>query len=175
MAIGPVQLLVLGFDHPNFQGEILGELQRLRDDETVRVIDALAVYKAVGGDVTALKESQLSGEEMVEFGAVVGALIGIGSGVGADAGAEAGANRIVEQGGVFGEDSWNALAAIPEESAAALILLEHRWAIPLRDAIGRAGGVRLASDFISPLDLVAVGLVSAQEAEALAAANGDAM
>jgi uncharacterized membrane protein len=175
MTIGPVQLLVLGFDHPNFQGEILGELQRLRDDDMVRVIDALAVYKAVGGEVTALKESQLSGEEMAEFGAVVGALIGIGAGVGAAAGAEAGAERVVEQGGVFGEDAWDALAEIPEESAAALILLEHRWAIPLRDAIGRAGGVRLASEFISPLDLVAVGLVSAQEAEALAAAGRDAL
>ena len=81
MAIGPVQLLVLGFDHPNFQGEILAELQRLRDDDMVRVIDALAVYKAVGGEVTALKETQLSGEEMAEFGAVVGALIGVGAGM----------------------------------------------------------------------------------------------
>jgi uncharacterized membrane protein len=175
MAIGPVQLLVLGFDHPNFQGKILAELQRLRDDDMVRVIDALAVYKAVGGEVTALKETQLSGEEMAEFGAVVGALIGIGAGVGATVGAEAGAERVVEQSGVFGEDAWDALAEIPEESAAALILLEHRWAIPLRDAIGRAGGIRLASEFISPLDLVAVGLVSAQEAEALAAAGPDAI
>ena len=175
MTIGPVQLLVLGFDHPNFQGEILGELERLRDDHMVRVIDALAVYKAVGGEVTALKESQLSGEEMVEFGAVVGALVGIGAGVGADVGAEAGAERVIAQGGMFGEDAWDALAEIPEESAAALILLEHRWAIPLRDAIGRARGVRLASEFISPLDLVAVGLVSAEEAEALASANRDAL
>jgi uncharacterized membrane protein len=175
MTIGPVQLLVLGFDHPNFQGEILAELQRLRDDDMVRVIDALAVYKAVGGEVTALKETQLSGEEMAEFGAVVGALIGIGAGVGAAVGAEAGAERVVEQDGVFGEDAWDALAEIPEESAAALLLLEHRWAIPLRDAIGRAGGVRLASEFISPLDLVAVGLVSAEEAEALAAAGRDAL
>jgi uncharacterized membrane protein len=173
MTIGPVQLLVLGFDQPNFQGEILEELRRLRDNDMVRVIDALAVYKAVGGEVTTLKESQLSGEEMVEFGAVVGALIGLGSGVGADVGAEAGVERVVEQGGVFGEDAWDALAEIPEESAAALILLDHRWAIPLRDAIGRVGGVRLASEFISPLDLVAVGLVSAQEAEALAAADPD--
>lgn len=175
MAIGPVQLLVLGFDHPNFQGEVLGELRRLRDDDMVRVIDALAVYKAVGGEVTALKETQLSGEEMAEFGAVVGALIGVGAGIGAEAGAEAGAERVVEQGGVFGENAWDALAEIPEDSAAALILLDHRWAIPLRDAIARAGGVRLASEFISPLDLVAVGLVSAQEAEALAAGGRDAM
>jgi hypothetical protein len=56
-----------------------------------------------------------------------------------------------------------------------LILLEHRWAIPLRDAIGRANGIRLASEFISPLDLVAVGLVSAEEAEALAVAGPDAL
>ena len=56
-----------------------------------------------------------------------------------------------------------------------LVLLEHRWAIGLRDAIARAGGMRLASEFISPLDLVEVGLVSAAEAEALASAQGDAL
>jgi hypothetical protein len=45
----------------------------------------------------------------------------------------------------------------------------------LRDAIARAGGVRLASEFISPLDLIAIGLVEAEEAAALAAAEGDAI
>ena len=34
MAIGPVQLLVLGFNHPNFHGEIIEELERLRDSDT---------------------------------------------------------------------------------------------------------------------------------------------
>ena len=45
MAIGPVQLLVLGFEHPEFHGEIVAELEKLRESDTVRVIDALAVYK----------------------------------------------------------------------------------------------------------------------------------
>ena len=45
MAIGPVQLLVLGFDHPDFQGEIVAELDRLKENDVVRVIDALAVHK----------------------------------------------------------------------------------------------------------------------------------
>ena len=45
MPIGPVQLIVLGFDHPEFHGEITAELQRLHDEKTVRVIDALAVHK----------------------------------------------------------------------------------------------------------------------------------
>ena len=48
MAIGPVQLIVLGFNHPNFHGEIIQELERLRDSDTVRVIDALAVHKDLG-------------------------------------------------------------------------------------------------------------------------------
>jgi len=45
MAIGPVQLVVLGFNQPAFRGEILAELERLRESDTVRLIDAIAVYK----------------------------------------------------------------------------------------------------------------------------------
>ena len=56
---------------------------------------------------------------------------------------------------------------IPNDSAAALVLIEHHWAVPLRDAVARAGGFRLADGFISPLDLVEIGLVTAEEAEEL--------
>jgi uncharacterized membrane protein len=174
MAIGPVQLLVLGFRQPNFHGEIREELDRLRDNDLVRVIDALAVRKDADGEVSVLHESQLSGEETAQFGAVVGALLGLGAAgeEGMAVGAELGAATAEERGGVFSEEeAWDVLADIPEDTAAALILLEHRWAIPLRDAIARAGGFRLAAEFISPLDLVAVGLLRAEEAEALAAAD----
>ena len=69
------------------------------------------------------------------------------------------------------EDAWDVVEEIPEDSAGLLVLLEHRWAIPLRDADRPGRRVRLASEFISPLDLVAIGLVSADEAEALEAAD----
>jgi hypothetical protein len=58
------------------------------------------------------------------------------------------------------------LAEIPNDTAAALLLVEHHWAVPLRDAIARANGFRIADAFISPFDLVAIGLLSAQEAQA---------
>ena len=175
MAIGPVQLLVLGFSHPEFQGEIRGELDRLRDNDLVRVIDALAVHKHADGKVETLHDSQLTGDQQQAFGALVGGLIGLGAAgeEGFELGAERGAEAVAERGGVFDEEAWDVLAEIPEDSAAMLILLEHRWAIPLRDAIARAGGLRLASEFISPLDLVALGLVGAEEAEALAASERD--
>ena len=69
------------------------------------------------------------------------------------------------------EEAWDVLEDIPNDSAAALILLEHHWAVPLRDAIARAGGFRLSDGFISPLDLVEIGLVSAEEAQELHAAE----
>jgi hypothetical protein len=65
------------------------------------------------------------------------------------------------------EQAWDVLEDIPNDSAAALILIEHHWAVPLRDAIARAGGFRLSDGFISPLDLVAIGLMAAEEAEEL--------
>jgi uncharacterized membrane protein len=178
MAIGPVQLLVLGFKEPNFSGEIRAELDRLRDNDLIRVIDALAVRKDADGEVQTLHESQLSADEQAAFGALIGGLIGLGAAgeEGFELGAERGAEAVAERGGVFDEETaWDVVAEIPEDTAGLLVLLEHRWAIPLRDAIARAGGFRLASEFISPLDLVAIGLVSAEEAEALEAADSGAV
>ena len=65
------------------------------------------------------------------------------------------------------EDAWDVLEEIPNDSAAALLLLEHHWAVPLRDAIARAGGFRINDGFISPLDLVEIGLLTAEEAQEL--------
>jgi len=171
MAIGPVQLIVLGFNHPNFHGEVIEELERLHDSGTVRVIDALAVYKDANGELEAEHLSNLSEEEAIEVGSKIGALIGLGfeGEEGAEAGAAAGAEEAAAEGiNIFGgAEEWDVLEDIPNDSAAALILLEHHWAVPLRDAIARAGGFRLADGFISPLDLIEVGLVSAEEAREL--------
>jgi uncharacterized membrane protein len=172
MAIGPVQLIVLGFSHPNFHGEIIAELERLKENDTVRVIDSLAVYKDADGELEVEHLSNLSEDEAIEMGTKIGALIGLGieGEEGMEAGAIAGAEETAAEGGVHvftEQEGWDILEDIPNDSAAALILLEHHWAVPLRDAIARAGGFRLSDGFISPLDLVEIGLVSAEEAQEL--------
>ena len=172
MAIGPVQLIVLGFEHPDFHGEIIEELERLRESDTVRVIDALAVYKDKDGALEVEHLSNLTQDEAIELGTKVGALIGLGveGEEGMVAGAEAGGEAVAEGNGVHvfsDEEAWDVLGDIPSDSAAALILLEHHWAVPLRDAIARAGGFRISDGFISPLDLVEVGLMAAEEAQQL--------
>jgi uncharacterized membrane protein len=171
MAIGPVQLIVLGFNHPRFHGEVIAELERLRESDMVRVIDALAVYKDAKGELEAEHLSNLTEDEAIELGSKIGALIGLGfeGEEGMEAGAVAGAEEVAAEGGVhvFDEEAWDVLEDIPNDSAAALILLEHQWAVPLRDAVFRAGGFRISDGWISPLDLVAIGLVSAEEAQQL--------
>ena len=171
MAIGPVQLIVLGFNHPEFHGEIIAELEKLRESDTVRVIDSLAVYKDAEGELEVEHLSNLSEDEAIELGSKIGGLIGLGieGEEGLEAGAAAGAEQAATEGvHPFSDDeAWDVLEEIPNDSAAALILLEHHWAVPLRDAIARAGGFRIGDGFISPLDLVEIGLLTAQEAQEL--------
>jgi uncharacterized membrane protein len=123
MAIGPVQLIVLGFNHPQFHGEIIAELERLRESDTVRVIDSLAVYKDADGEVEVEHLSNLTEDEARELGSTVGALVGLG--IDGDKGVEAGAVAGAEaaEGGIqaFSDDeAWDVLEDIPNDSAAAL-------------------------------------------------------
>lgn len=138
MAIGPVQLLVLGFSHPDFHGEIIAELERLRETDAVRVVDSLAIYKDAKGNMEVEHLSNLTEPEAIELGSKIGALIGLGihGEEGAEAGAEAGARTAATEGiDIFAEaEEWDVIADIPNDSAAALIFA--------RASLGRADAGR---------------------------------
>jgi len=147
MSFGPVQILVIGFGDAEFKGTIRAELERLREHDVVRLIDLLVVRKDEDGTIERLQQSDLSHEEGAEAGAVLGA-------------------AAMEGGHVFeANDMWYVDDAIPPGTAAAIALLDHRWAIGLRDAIRDAGGFHLADAWVHPADLIAIG-VKASEAGA---------
>jgi uncharacterized membrane protein len=164
--IGPVQLLVIGFDSAEPHTNLRAELNRLRDNDTIRLIDLLHVRKHEDGIVEKLEISDLSADESMELGAYVGALIGFGAGgeEGAEIGAAAGAEAALD-GESLATELWYVDDQIPPGTAATVALVEHRWAIGLRDHVRGAGGTLLADAWIHPSDLVAIGLVSAAEAE----------
>jgi len=164
---GPVQMLVLGFDRTKFDGAVMPELARLKEAGIVRLIDLLFVSKNEDGEIEVVHQSDLSADEATEFGALVGALVGLGTGdeevalQAATAGAAEG-----EDGHFLGDtEVWYLADSIPEGTSAAVALIEHLWAIPLRDKIVDVGGVALADEWIHPADLIAIGAAARDIAE----------
>jgi hypothetical protein len=158
MALGPVQVLIVGFgEDADFKGEALDELRLLREQDIVRVIDLLVIRHNEDGTVEKLEVADH--EELAELGALAGALIGFGAAgeEGAELGAEAGV-ELGDQDELYDDaEVWYIADSIPAGMTAAIVILEHRWAIPLRNAIARAGGVALADKWLHPQDLLAAG------------------
>jgi hypothetical protein len=148
MTFGPMQLLVVGFDGTEPTGRIAAELHALREHDIVRLIDLLVVRKDADGEVTAIEASDLSGAEAAELGALTGALIGL------DATGEDATNGAA---GMLQDEVWFVADAIPSGTSAAVAVLEHRWAIPLREAVEEAGGTSLADAWLHPDDLAGLG------------------
>jgi uncharacterized membrane protein len=166
--IGPVQILVVGFDDDEFTGRILPELKRLRQLDVVRLVDLLVVRKDEAGEIDVQQTRDLDHDEAVAFGALIGALVGVGTRSTGEMqhAAIAGAAELEDNHLIDDEAVWYLSDAIPAGSAAAVALIEHRWAIPLRDRIVEAGGFALADEWIHPADLVAVGAATLETAQA---------
>jgi hypothetical protein len=151
MSFGPMQLLVIGFGDTEPTGEIAAELQRLREHDIVRLVDLLVVMKDADGEIAALETTDLSAGEAEQLGQIASALIGLGEG---DEGPDPADLSL-------GHEVWYVADAIPPGTTAAIAIIEHRWSIPLRDAVMHRGGIPLADTWIHPSDLVALGVEAA--------------
>jgi len=157
LPFGPVQLLALRFDRDQFDGEIMPEFERLKDADVIRLIDLIFVTNR-NGEIESTQVSDLSTEEAETFGAIVGALIGAGMGEKElESSMAAGAAELSDGHMLDEADVWYLADAIPEGTSAAVALIEHRWAIPLRDKLIAADGAVLADEWVHPADLIAVG------------------
>jgi uncharacterized membrane protein len=159
--LGPVQLLIIAFEGGSFEGKILDELRRLRERDAVRLTDLLFVAKGEDDEVIELVMSELSAAEATEYGALVRTLMGVGVGgeVSAAEGMQAAAAAAAQNGSRLGpEDAWFLADQIPPGTAAAIVLLEHRWAVPLRDAVEAAAGHDLIDTWVHPEDLAGSGI-----------------
>lgn len=168
MNIGPVQLVVVGFERTDrFKGEILRELDELRTGGVIRVLDLLFVMKDEAGDVLAFEDTDLSSEEEAEYGSLIEGMLGL-----ADqevAGIEAGDLAAAENNyGLTVEDIQQVAAQIEPGTAAGILLVEHKWAAGFKQAVREAGGRMLAQGFLTPEALLMVGkeLEAMVEAEA---------
>jgi hypothetical protein len=129
MVMGPVEYVVVGFPGNNFTAEIAPELAKLIDDKTVRVLDLLFIAKDAEGTVVHTEFDQL--DELQAFAELDGEVGGL----------------------ITSEDIAHVGALLEPDSAVALLVWEDLWAVPLVEAIRRAGGELLEGARI-PRELV---------------------
>jgi uncharacterized membrane protein len=146
--IGPVQLVAVAFGpEASFEGRVLGELERLEQAGTIRLLDLLFVARdAEDGDLVAL------GYQGESLGGIVGALLGFDF-----EGVAPGDGAVDADAAAFGLGQVEVLAlasALGPGEAAAFMLFEHVWARELKAAIREAGGEPLGEGFLTP-ELVA--------------------
>jgi hypothetical protein len=133
VTLAPVEVVVVAFPGNRFSGKILPELQRLLDAGTISIVDGLFLRKDENGDVTFVEVDEEGVDEGV---AALAALF----------------DRFDEM--ISDEDIEELSAALDPNSSAAVLVFEHTWVRPLRDAIVEAGGV-LADNFRVPPEVVA--------------------
>jgi uncharacterized membrane protein len=167
MEFGPVEMVSIAFEGNRFSGEIFPELDRLKAAGVIRIVDLLLVRKDEAGAVAKMTASDLGFEEATQWGAWMGSMIGLAQGgaEGFDRGAIAGAAELADGHFFDEEDAFRLASAVPPGSSVAMMLIEHLWAIPLRDAIRRAGGEQLDSIWITADELVRFGFAAALEEE----------
>ena len=128
MALGPIEVLVVAFPGNEFNGQIIPELERLVENETIALIDGLFIRKDADGTVT-----------FVEF---------------EEAGGSPEAIRLVElmnqlDSLISDEDIAEIAAGLDDDSSAAMLVFENTWAKPFADAIVESNG-QMVTNFRVP-------------------------
>jgi uncharacterized membrane protein len=162
---GFIQMLVVAFPGNRFKGEILPELDRLKSDAVIRVIDLLIVRKDAAGNVLVATASDLDWDEATALGSYLGALAGLASAgaEGLERGALAGAAAFAD-GHLFDEeDVFRVKQVLGNDMSAALALIEHVWSRQLRRSIGCAEGIELLNEWVRQDELFTAGRSATEE------------
>jgi len=126
MTIGPLEFVVIGCKGQQFTSEIVPELNSIQEKGLIRVVDLFFVRKDVNGAVTVLEVHDLNDEELAVFDSIKEDLMGL----------------------LTHEDIALLTGAIPPDTSAVIVLLEHAWIVKLTEGLVRAGGVFLAGGMV---------------------------
>jgi hypothetical protein len=129
VALGPIEVVVLGFPGSRFTGEIRPRILDLVERGIVSVIDALFVTKDAEGEVTFLELQQLVDDPDVRDLAEL---------------------LSHQRELLSAEDVTELVTALEPGSSALALVFEHTWMIPVREAVVASGGVLLADLHIPP-------------------------
>jgi uncharacterized membrane protein len=132
MALGPVEVIAIGFPDNDFHGEIAPALADLVETNTIRIIDLVFVTKNADGDITQIEMSELDDVDLATIDPVVD-----------------------DVSGLLSSDDLDQLGdMLDPNSSALLVLFENVWASRFANAVRGAGGELILNERI-PYEVVA--------------------
>ena len=117
MELGPVDVVIMGFGEPEFDGSVLEELEKRVAEGTIRVLDAMVIVKAGDGIAVTLDLEDLPPEDKKALGFI-----------------ETGTRGLFDS-----EDADTLIEGMVPGSAVVALAIEHTWAIGLRKALEKVG------------------------------------
>ena len=130
MAVGPVDVYIIGFPGNKFSGRIAPAIMELVENGTIRVLDLLFVMKDEAGVVTTLEAADID-EEGAAFLSI----------------------DVTQPGALGPDDAEEVSDDLPSNSAALLIAYENLWVGKVVEALRAADAVLIDSIRI-PADVV---------------------
>ena len=123
MAVGPVDVYIIGFPGNKFTGRIAPAIMDLVENGTIRILDLLFVMKDADGVMTTLEPADLD-EEGAGFLSI----------------------DVAEPGALGDEDAEEVSDDLPANSSTLLVAFENLWAAKMVDALQAADAVLIDSD-----------------------------
>ena len=170
MTIGPLQLFWVKFADESRTKPISEQLKAVRRAGVIRLVDMLYVYKDMNGALQSKEMSDLADAQKAEYGLVLRGLLGIRASVKTPGDADKVTAAMAQAPGNFGlssEQVQQMAAELPNGGSSMLILFEHVWAVPMKEAILNAGGELITQALISP-EAMALGGTTLEDAVASA-------
>ncbi len=126
MTIGPLEFVVIGCKGHQFTSELVPELNSIQEKGLIRVVDLIFVRKDASGTVKVLEVHDLNDEELAAFDSIKENLLGL----------------------LTPQDIALLTEAIPPDTPAVIVLLEHAWLVRLAEGLNRADAVLLAGGMV---------------------------
>lgn len=127
MALGPVELVEIGFPDNNFHGEIAPALAELVESDTIRIIDFVFITKNSSGEIARIEISELDAADLAAVDSLTDGI-----------------------GGLLSEEDLDQLGSeLAPNSSAMIMLFENIWANRFASAVRNAGGQVLLAERIA--------------------------
>ena len=163
---GPMQMFVFGFPGNDFNGMIYPAFDEARRKGIIRFVDYMLVSKDEDGNIQEIEGTDLGEAELVDLGAGIGALMGFGAAgeEGANVGWREGEKAVIENGFGFTQDDMDNIAdAIPDNSTALIMIIEHLWAKDIKQQLLDSNAVMIAHGMLTRDMFIQIGAIAAAE------------